>query len=237
MPTLLFRLCGPMQSWGTRSRYTERDSELEPSKSGVAGLVCAALGWERARDVTPIAALRFGVRVDREGILERDYHTAGGGGMGIMRASGVRSTDAVLSNRYYLSDADFLCGLEGADAAFLGEIEGALRDPVWQLSLGRKSFLPSVPVHLPFGGGLRSLALEEALRAEPWPLLPTTWRWQPPAEADLRLVIETTPSDPEAETRMDQPVGAAFRDRSFGARAIRQTTVTVARREEPTHVP
>lgn len=225
-----------MQSWGTRSRYTERDTELEPSKSGIAGLVCAALGWERARDVTPIAALRFGVRVDREGVLERDYHTAGAG-LGIIRASGALSRDAVLSNRYYLADADFLCGLEGPDEAFLREIEGALREPVWQLSLGRKSFLPSVPIHLPFEGGLRSLPLEDALRAEPWPLVPRTWRWEPHEQADLRLVIETTPVGPRMRkhgwtSRLERPSGTAA-----SAHAIRQSTVTVSRHEERNHVP
>jgi len=43
MPTLLLRLAGPMQSWGLSSRFTIRDTSLEPSKSGVLGLLCAAL--------------------------------------------------------------------------------------------------------------------------------------------------------------------------------------------------
>ena len=45
--TLLLRLQGPMQSWGTTSRFDERDTQLEPSKSGVLGLVCAAIGRDR----------------------------------------------------------------------------------------------------------------------------------------------------------------------------------------------
>ena len=49
MATLLLRLQGPMQSWGTTSRFDERDTQLEPSKSGVLGLVCAALGRDRTR--------------------------------------------------------------------------------------------------------------------------------------------------------------------------------------------
>lgn len=236
MPTLLFRLCGPMQSWGTRSRFTERDTELEPSKSGVIGLVCAALGWPRERDVSSLAALRFGVRVDSEGTLERDYHTAGGGGGGIARASGGSSQNAVLSNRYYLSGADFLCGLESdpAGTGLLAEIGHALESPHWQLSLGRKSFVPSVPVHLP-GGGLREAALEDALRSEPWPLRPHAHRnRQPrPAAPMLRLVIEAAPSDSGAETRMDQPLGAAFRDRTFGPRLVVQSRFS----KEETHVP
>lgn len=211
-----------MQSWGTRSRFSERETELEPSKSGVIGLVCAALGRPRERDVSDLAALRMGVRVDHEGRLEGDYHTAGGGsGGGVARASGGTSRDAVLSNRYYLSGADFLVGLEG-QPALLAEVERALQAPVWQISLGRKSFVPSVPVYLP-GGGLREKPLREALEAELWPLQPDASN-PPPGSPRLRLVLETTFAEPGYEVRMDQPIGAAFRDRSFGPRAIVQHT-------------
>jgi len=58
-----------MQSWGTRSRFDDRDTEAEPSKSGVLGLCAAALGIDRAAPVTRLSALTFGVRVDRAGIL------------------------------------------------------------------------------------------------------------------------------------------------------------------------
>ena len=40
MSVLLMRLAGPMQSWGTRSRFSNRDTGLEPSRSGVIGLLC-----------------------------------------------------------------------------------------------------------------------------------------------------------------------------------------------------
>jgi CRISPR system Cascade subunit CasD len=221
MPTLLIRLCGPMQSWGTRSRFTERDTELEPSKSGVVGILCAALGRPRSEDVSDLAALRMGVRVDNEGTMANDYHTAGGVD-GVARAAGGISKNAVLSNRYFLAGADFLVGLEGDREVFLHDLQDALRAPCWQLSLGRKSFLPSVPLYLPGEGGIRPLALREALVAEPWPLRPLAWR--PPPEGRgkrLRLVLETDFSGPaRPETRNDQPVGAAFQDRTFGQRAI-----------------
>ena len=44
MSTLLLRLAGPMQSWGTDSKFDVRRTGREPSKSGVIGLVAAALG-------------------------------------------------------------------------------------------------------------------------------------------------------------------------------------------------
>lgn len=103
MATLLLQLAGPMQSWGTTSCFDERDTQLEPSKSGVIGLLCAALGRDRSKSVEDLAALKMGVRVDREGRLMRDYQTASG----VVRASGAISAYAVVSQRYYLADAVF----------------------------------------------------------------------------------------------------------------------------------
>ncbi len=236
MATLLFRLCGPLQSWGTRSRFTERDTEIEPSKSGVIGLVCAALGRPRDQDVADLAALRLGVRVDHEGVMARDYHTAGAG-LGIVRASGGISRNAVLSNRYYLADADFLVGLEGDDRALIETIDRALREPVWQLSLGRKAFVPSVPVALP-GSGIRDLPLLDALRQEPWPLPLAPWRRALAGPSmQLRFVVESTFETPGRETRMDQPLGAAFRDRTFGPRPILQHYFVKERTDVPQPAP
>ena len=64
MNTLLLRLSGPMQSWGVQSRFGVRDTGLEPSKSGVIGLVCAAMGIPRSDDssLAEVSRLRFGVQ-------------------------------------------------------------------------------------------------------------------------------------------------------------------------------
>ena len=43
MSVLLLRLAGPMQSWGTRSRFSNRDTGLEPSAP--ASSACFALPW------------------------------------------------------------------------------------------------------------------------------------------------------------------------------------------------
>ena len=43
MATLLIRLAAPMQSWGDESKYDIRQTWKEPSKSGVIGLLAAAL--------------------------------------------------------------------------------------------------------------------------------------------------------------------------------------------------
>ena len=159
MNTLLLRLSGAMQSWGVQSRFGVRDTGLEPSKSGALGLVCAALGIDRSDDqsLVPLAALKMGVRVDREGVLKMDYHTA----KDVLKAGGgTKNTE--LSNRYYLADALFLVGLEG-DLALLQRIHAALRNPVWPLFLGRKAFVPGEPVWL-LDGLKPGKALENALK-------------------------------------------------------------------------
>jgi len=142
MSVLLIRLTGPMQSWGTRSQFSNRDTGLEPSRSGVIGLLCAALGRPREQPLDNFFPLKMAVRVDREGRLMRDYHTA----QNVRRGDPTKGTqETVLSDRFYLADADFLVGLEG-DNAFLQQLDDALRQPVWPLFLGRKAFVPSLPV-------------------------------------------------------------------------------------------
>ncbi|VAW35188.1 hypothetical protein MNBD_CHLOROFLEXI01-3203, partial [hydrothermal vent metagenome] len=66
MPTLLLRCVAPLQSWDTQSNFGVRTSGREPSKSGIVGLLCAALGRPRTEPVADLAALQMGVRVDRE---------------------------------------------------------------------------------------------------------------------------------------------------------------------------
>ncbi|PAT44044.1 type I-E CRISPR-associated protein Cas5/CasD [Vandammella animalimorsus] len=205
MATLLLRLQGPMQSWGTTSRFDERDTQLEPSKSGVLGLVCAALGRDRTEPIDDLAALRMGVRVDREGVPMRDYQTA----TGVLLATGkadMRRT--VVSPRYYLSDAVFLVGLEG-NRALLETIHHALSQPVWPLALGRKSFVPSAPVHVP--DGLVESDLVQTLRD--WPSLLTG---EAPPEP-RRLLLEDAA---EGAVRLDQPI-APFSERRFGPRFVK----------------
>lgn len=216
MATLLLRLAGPMQSWGTTSRFDERDTQLEPSKSGVLGLVCAALGRDRAEPVDDLASLRMGVRADREGVLMRDYQTA----TGVMIATGKSDLKrTVVSPRYYLADAAFLVGLEGADAALLTRIHDALRNPVWPLALGRKSFPPGCPVWLPEGlveGDLKTV-LSAALRiAQPLP---------EHQDRPLRLILEHSR---EGAVRLDQPI-APFALRRFGPRFVSQEVIDVSR--------
>jgi CRISPR system Cascade subunit CasD len=208
MPTLLLRLAGPMQSWGVQSRFGIRDTGLEPSKSGVIGLLCAALGRPRTAPLDDLTQLRMGVRVDREGRLSMDYHTA----QNVYKASGgIKDTE--VSRRYYLADAIFLVGLEGNDLSLLTHLHAALRDPVWPLYLGRKAFVPSPPVWLP--DGLR--ADEDLLTAlKTYPYLGAD---VPPAQS--RLVLD----DPQG-THVRPDVPLSFTERAFASRRVTITFIS-----------
>jgi len=206
-PILLLRLEGPMQSWGVRSRWSRRDTDPEPTKSAIIGLLGCAAGilrpdWHSKPKADPDRtleqwdkALRFGVRVDRPGTIETDYHTAEGH---FRRAndkmntashrSGAKSDGADIDPlhteitwRDYLHDAAFLVALVSDDPKLLGQLAGQsehpdwpgdLQFPKWPLYLGRKSCVPSRPIFDRLANEYEDI--ENALRSERWaaPLSP-----------------------------------------------------------------
>ncbi len=187
-----------MQSWGYRSRYDYRDTALEPTRSGVIGLICAAMGIARGEDISCFDKIRMGVRIDREGRPERDYHTA----LDVIKADD-SGTDTVVSYRDYLADASFTVGLqasskEGKD--LLEQIVGHLQSPVWPLFLGRKAFPLAVPPLVDPSNPIKPGILEDHLL---------------PGESNKRVVLET----PDGErTQHDWPL--CFGERRFKPRTI-----------------
>jgi CRISPR system Cascade subunit CasD len=205
MAVLLLRLAGPMQSWGTDSRFTHRDTRAEPSKSGVIGLLCAALGRPRGEPVDDLAALRLGVRVDQPGRVAYDYHTA----QDVLRADASGRQETVISTRYYLADADFLVAIEGP-RALLHRLDAALRAPVWPLYLGRKAFVPGrpIPVHPP----------EQAIHEGDLLAVLRSFPWQPPRQGHRpRYVFDVEFGT--GEPRPDLPL--SFLARTFAVRHVR----------------
>jgi CRISPR system Cascade subunit CasD len=156
MSTLLLRLAAPMQSWGLNSKFTRRQTEREPTKSAIVGILSCALGRKRTESVNDLNALKYGVRTDQGGELLTDYQTA-------KRKLSDKKELAFVSHRQYLSDAIFLAGIEG-DESFLNELVAAVKSPVYPLFLGRRSCPPTLPIIL----GIRALPLFEALKKEPY---------------------------------------------------------------------
>ncbi|MBQ1061987.1 MULTISPECIES: type I-E CRISPR-associated protein Cas5/CasD [Micromonospora] len=230
--SLALCLDAPMQSWGSKSRGSIRDTGREPSKSGVIGLVAAALGVSRddTDAVAELSQLRMGTRVDREGILERDYHVT----LNVPTTTGGGHRTA-LSHRYYLADAVFLVVLEGDGDAPLDRIEAALRAPVWPLFLGRRAFPPARPLmrngndqQFRSGIGLTPQPMEAVLATHPWLEDRSEVRVaerQRAGRTPLRTVVECDPREPGADVRLDVPLSFKPEDRRYGARTVRTGSV------------
>lgn len=216
---LFMRLAGPMQSWGVMSRFSRRDTGKEPSKSGVIGLICAAMGISRDDDQHPdflkLTRAKLAIRVLRGGVLQSDYHTA----QNIAKADGgIKDTE--LSTRFYLSDADFLAAFESDDRDLLERVHAALKMPVWPLFLGRKAFVPHVPIYIKDDSAITDGDDLDAALNDPG-FLERLGISEPYKSFDTqqRLVLED--SENGSEIRQDVPL--SFAKRQFTIRRVRTT--------------
>lgn len=225
MSTLLLRFAAPLQSWGADAKFNRRGTERAPTKSGVIGLIAGAMGRRRDESVADLAALRFGVRVDREGMLLRDYHTG----------KSKKEKDPYVTNRYYLSDAVFLVGLEGSEA-LLNQIERALGHPAFPLFLGRRSCPPEGKLLL---GIRQGKDVHTALEEEPWQVDDWNGRRKDPEE--LRIILDAGPADAHGYFQRDVPLSFDQTHRQFGFRRMYEATAVLAQnsppREETEHDP
>jgi CRISPR system Cascade subunit CasD len=154
---LALLLDGPLQSWGFASRFQRRTTGLHPTKSGIVGLICAAMGLakgspEEQTGLPALADLKMTSVViprtvpgsdEAELSVRRleDYHTV----LDTRRASGTPNKNAVETRREYLLDARFGVILKGGRPV-MEQVAAALQNPVWGVWLGRKSCIPACPV-------------------------------------------------------------------------------------------
>jgi len=208
---LALLLDAPLQSWGHASRYDRRSTALHPTRSGVLGLVAAALGIDKygTDEMTQLARLRplhvTTVTLPRKSRLAEDlpivsledYHTVTPRD-GIRRATGKIDKNATVQTyRHYLMDARFGVLLEGPDV-LLQEIATALRDPCWGIWYGRKCCLPATPI----------LAAGPATKLEVWSgLLCRAGYTGKETESQFDRVLEATPDTKGADVIDDTPVG------------------------------
>jgi len=232
--TLFLRLAGPMQSWGTSSRFQLRRTDAYPSRSGVLGLLLCAKGVPRGDSRQALKALTpllMGVRVDRSGTLGWDYHTAGAR-IGIRSADGkIKRTastgeyETLLSRRQYLYDASFLVALQG-DKDTVAHCADRLQDPVWPVFLGRKCCVPGEPV---FVKTASFETLPDALSSVPWqPRINAIDRDEWGTTRTLDVYLEQPPgSAARAEARLRYDVPRVFGFWSYSPRWIVKAQVTV----------
>ncbi|MDD7363429.1 MAG: type I-E CRISPR-associated protein Cas5/CasD [Peptoniphilus sp.] len=203
MKTILLKLAGPLQSYGTSSYFETRETDSHPSKSAVIGMIAASLGYERYRDedIRALNALDFAVRVDRGGRLMKDYHTAKK-----YKPSGDLERTYV-TNRYYLEDAVFVAAVGSEDDALVEKITKGLKRPYYQPYLGRRGLPPTWDFYL------------ETVKGEPvdvlkrYPIQDSVARERKtsvPIYADAHLVPEAP-----SELRNDRAVSFDQRARTF----------------------
>lgn len=163
MEYLIFTLSGPMQAWGTVAVGEVRPVASHPTRSGVLGLLAAALGVRREeseRLASLEASSRVAVREDAPGSRLIDYHTVQAPQEKRKRTVYTRRDELVsmldpderpntlLSRREYLMDASFTAcvWLEGQAPWTPADLAEALREPAFVPFLGRKC----CPVARPF---------------------------------------------------------------------------------------
>jgi len=242
--TVFLRLEGPLQSWGDPSKFVMRRTMDAPTKSGVIGLICCAMGLsrEKARErLGELNALRMGVRIDRPGTRWWDYHTVGAG-VGLRTAEGNVKTGAkgtLITRREYLADASFLIAMHGNDE-LIERVAGALLNPIWPVCLGRKSCAPAVPVLVMQRQADGALKPDTAQFADPLEALANRiWqpRYQPEVPRNEKgdavksvrrdcLIDWAAPDGPDGEVWYDVPT--SFDPQAHGARLVVRRPVTIA---------
>ncbi|MHB1710344.1 MAG: type I-E CRISPR-associated protein Cas5/CasD [Acidimicrobiales bacterium] len=246
MSVLAIRLSGPLQAWGTSSRLDRyRRTELFPTKSAVVGLVAAALGRSRTDPIDDLAKLRFGVRADRAGEALSDFHTVSSlfdetdrfhpANGRLPKTSGgylVHDKSTMVTYRFYLADACFVAGLEGAPE-IVHALDDALGSPVFPPFLGRRSCPPDAPLRL----GVYPGTLPDVLSVIPWQGGISGVRSSTGSdEVRCEAVIE----DPAGYTELcDNPLSFDIIRRSYGRRRVRHCTVVAPNQtaRRPVHDP
>jgi CRISPR system Cascade subunit CasD len=167
-PYLLLWFEAPLQSWGFDSKFGRRDTLSFPTRSGVLGIVCSAMGagGEQRELLAEFSTLGQTVisfvrgkqttdgllKLEREPLL-RDFQMVGSGydyqdpweSLLIPKTSEGKKAvggGTKMTYRYYLQDAAFAVMFEvHADKAEI--IAEALKNPAWDVYLGRKTCVPT----------------------------------------------------------------------------------------------
>lgn len=162
---LLLWLEAPLQSWGFGSKFGRRDTLKFPTRSGVLGLLCAALGYSgeqkeflaqmSSKQQLVVSYLRNDEKkqtITPEPLL-MDFQMVGSGyddsdpwqSLLIPKTSEGKKAvggGSKMTYRYYLQDARFAVVLEcsQAESTLFSE---ALQNPMYDLFLGRKNCVPT----------------------------------------------------------------------------------------------
>lgn len=206
---LVFRIYGPLASWGEIAVGEARHSSFYPSKSALTGLLGAALGVLRdddARQRALVHEYRYAIQVLSPGTPLRDYHTV----QSPPQQRGVRHRTrrqevsnrarlgTLLSSREYRCDSLAVIAIEALPGARwpLTELAEALRSPYFTLYLGRKSCPLAAPVKPQVLSAESVLAAFQCASLSPLAalILPNCEAAEWPSRADRRLLSLQEPA-------------------------------------------
>lgn len=207
---LALYLDAPLQSWGYQSRFDRRTSLSYPTRSGIVGMICAAMGVDRSdtEGLQRFESLTISVYTFRQGRRLVDFHTVGGGWdkkinpqCVVPKADG-KAGHTVVSRREYLQSSRYGAILQ-VDNTLGQRIVIALTNPIWGIWLGRKSSIPASPIFQgQFGSEHEALTKLVGL-----------------ADSDiLRTIKEVKNFEDGTDTLMDNPLD--FSRRRFKPRRI-----------------
>ncbi len=161
MHYLVFRLYGPMVSWGEIAVGESRRTAIAPKKSAITGLLASALGIRRDQEEQQQALVNsftLATKVLRQGELQSDYHTTqapDSAGKFVYKTrrdelvTGKDRLGTVLSTRGYLCDVHCVIAISLTEQSslLLTDLQQALKTPKFQLFLGRKSNPLAAPLN------------------------------------------------------------------------------------------
>lgn len=128
MKTIVLNLKGPLQSYGIHSQFNERRTESKPQKSAIIGIIAASLGYKRDDPrIKDLKDIKIEVETIKKPHLLRDFQVA------------KNKKTSYLISKYYLEDGNFRVKVIINDDNFAKEIYNALKNPVFQPFMGRKS--------------------------------------------------------------------------------------------------
>ena len=219
MKTILLKLAGPLQSWGTRSHFEIRHTDPHPSKSAIIGILAAATGCRRddKAGIQKLNELHYAVRVDQAGriieytpeeVLDRTYVT----------------------RREYLEDAVFIAAIGSQDEQWIEEIVQALEKPYFQLFAGRRSCPLTADSYL----GCLSNDTLSALQKTPWQA--ADWYKKMYSSDQNKMVrlrvysdADLLPEEKISRLRRDLAISFSGNSRQYEYRREQESEVWVAR--------
>ncbi len=155
---LVLWLEGNLQSWGANSKFGNRSTEVFPTKSGVLGLLLAAMGMggPQEESLAELASLRQDVYCFRRGAevsILNDFQMVGSGydiddpwqlNLIPKKRDGnkAKGGGSKLTYKQYLQDTKF-CVIQEIPVDKENLIVDSLQHPVWPLYLGRRCCIPT----------------------------------------------------------------------------------------------